>query len=344
MDERWVIDSAILANYFNVPSVGLQAAVISRNKEKQRELVKETPWGVHSQKLSISQLKTTELPKSGVIKPIDKYGSVNVVIWSNKEQGQEVLNSIDLEDTSQIYLLEDRIDGQEYSIESWVQNGTIVYSSITKKETLSSNGIEFPVEVGHEVHFTNLPEELMNEVEKMNEFVIRESKIKNAIVHLEFKVNHQGIPKIMEWSVRNPGDRIMDLYLYAGAVNPYDLYVQVALGENVDNIDTPKKKVFQKYLTLEIGSKFERPYDPENPIVYWPSHPEYQGFVRKEQGIKFSDNQEIYLYEIGILIQHGHEIKAVTDSLSRHIYVVYSENQSSLQNMDLLENILKSQI
>ncbi|WP_072334711.1 ATP-grasp domain-containing protein [Thermoactinomyces sp. DSM 45891] len=347
IDERLVVETAILAGYLGLSNGGLEAAVISRNKEKQRQLIQNTPWKVRSQKVTLEELMTTILPDSGVIKPINKYGSMDVMIWSDENQKKSVLDLLKVQKSKeQLYLLEERIVGQEYSIESWVRDGGVLYSSITKKQTLKSEGIEFPVEIGHQVHYRELSEDTIQQVNEMNHFVITMSKIQSAIVHLEFKIDESGIPKVMEWCVRNPGDRIMDLYLYAGEVNPYDLLLSIVLNEPGKEYVSShsSKKVIQKYYVLEEDTILKGKMSHHDLPVHWPSNPDSQGLVRNREGVLIDKGLDLTVYELGILVPPNQKALPVKDSLTRHLYIVYSINSSSSQDMEMSEKILNETI
>ena len=323
--EKLIIHSAILSKYLKLASVGIRAAIISRSKLKQREILKYTKWGVNFKKLSKTKLET-EFPNSGVIKPINDHGSNNVYLWSNSNEKKEILKILGKLD-SENFLIEEKIEGQEYSIESWVKNNEILYSSITKKITLKHKGIEFPVEIGHEVPYNQeLEETIKNEIEEMNKYIIKETNVENAIVHLEFKIDGKNIPRVMEWAVRNPGDRIMDLYMFSGKINPYRLYIDILLDNKIESVKNNTKKAYQIYFNIDSklceAKKFKY-----MEYTYWPNNKNYNGFLKKEQGINLE--KDIEIHEIGILLNPNTEIPEIKNSFSRHSYVVASTTKEN---------------
>ncbi len=333
--EKKVIHTACLAEYLNLPSINTKSAVISRNKYLQRKLLQNTSWGVNSQ--IISDNSNFNIPSSGVIKPINDHGSSNVVIWDTSVDKTLIQKQINLLDNNKTYLLEEKIEGPEYSIESWVKNGKIIFSSITKKTTMKCTGIEFPVELGHEINYNSkLPKNVVAEINKMNEFVIKESKVSNAIIHLEFKLENNLMPKVMEWCVRNPGDRVMDLYLYKGIINPYELYINIILDKDIKLNKDNNTKVYQKYFILNNNEQLKSDILKDNSIIYWPGNENYVGFKRDKKGKKYKELPGVTFYEIGILIDKNNPIGLIRDSFSRHCYAVYS---TDIEDIDLENKI-----
>ncbi len=341
--EKKVIHTACLAEYLNLPSINIQSAVISRNKYLQRQLLKNTSWGVDSEVISINNY--FNIPSSGVIKPINDHGSSNIVIWDTSVDEILIQKQILLLDNNKSYLLEEKIEGPEFSIESWVKNGKIIFSSITKKTTMKCKGIEFPVELGHEINYNSkLPNSVVEEINKMNEFIIKESKVSNAIVHLEFKLENNIMPKVMEWCVRNPGDRIMDLYLYKNIINPYELYIKIILDKDISFNNDNNTKVYQKYFILNNNEQLNSDILKDNSIIYWPGNENYVGFKRDKKGKEYKELPGVIFYEIGILIDANNPIRLIRDSFSRHCYAVYSTDIDTIVMENKINSFVKKLI
>lgn len=320
--EKLIIQSTIIAEYLNLPSIGLEAAITSRNKVLQRRILEKKEWGVKSRLIKKEDILNKILPLKGVIKPADDHGSNGVFLWSNEKEKENVVREVSISNRS-TYLLEEKIEGDEYSIESWVKEGEIIFTSITKKIMLQKNEYEYPVEMGHEVHYDELKKSIKVKINEMNKYIIQNSKVNNAIVHLEFKLNNEEIPKVMEWAVRNPGDRIMDLYLYAGKINPYEMYVDILLNKSIFNINETYKPTLQIYYNLdEIPQKISKPFES---LLYCPAYHDYGGFVRNRNGKVI--NNKINIYEIGLLLSPNQKIPEIKNSFSRHGYVILSSEE-----------------
>ena len=160
----------------------------------------------------------------------------------------------------------------------------------------------------------------------MNKYIIKETNVENAIVHLEFKIDGKNIPRVMEWAVRNPGDRIMDLYMFSGKINPYRLYIDILLDNKIESVKNNTKKAYQIYFNIDSklceAKKFKY-----MEYTYWPNNKNYNGFLKKEQGINLE--KDIEIHEIGILLNPNTEIPEIKNSFSRHSYVVASTTKEN---------------
>ncbi len=319
--EKLVVEGAKAAEAFGLPGVGVLAATVSRNKFLQRKVFAGTPFVPASRILPLGEA-LAQAPARGALKPVSEHGSVGVVLWKNSSQLPQVKASLEKFNEKDLFMLEDLVEGPEYSLEAWVAQGQVLTSHVTAKDTLPAEGIEFPVEVGHRVFFEDhLSQDVKDQLQKVLSRILRETSLKNAVLHLEFKIaNHQ--VAIMEWCVRNPGDRIMDLYYYSGAFNPYALYADICLGKKPQNFSEPKRIARQLYFSaVDSLNKIST----QNALCYWPKHSNYSGFTRKERGVLLPHNG-CQLHEVGILLGPDEiaHAPAIRDSFSRHAYVIVS--------------------
>ncbi len=319
--EKLVIEGAKAAEVFDLLGVGTKAATVSRNKYLQRALFQGTSYVPHSKIITLSEA-LEKLPSKGVLKPINEHGSVGVVLWRKQEHHESVKDSLKSFSPTSLFLIEELIEGPEYSLEAWISQSKVVTQHVTQKGTIQSHEVEFPVENSHEIFVEDSLEKNINlQLQEVLKTIITKSQVQNAIVHLEFKVSPEGV-KIMEWCVRNPGDRIMDLYYYSGAFNPYALYADICLGKKDFNIGKAQKKTKQVYFSADNTLNA---LNASHPSCYWPSHSDYAGFVRNLTGLKI-ESEEALVHEVGVLIKKDDLSKppVIRDSFSRHAYVILS--------------------
>lgn len=169
-----------------------------------------------------------------VCKPVDAAGSVNVRRVNNKKElleaagrilhGGDVLWGYQL---SNLLLVEQYVEGKEYSLEGVVQNGHVYHFSVTEK--FVSDQFDF-VEIGH---IANAPidETLSVTMQTYVERVIKTLNADNCPFHAELRINKAGEPVLMEIAARLAGDKIGELINLSRKMNYYDAVYAAYLGE-----------------------------------------------------------------------------------------------------------------
>lgn len=222
-----VFPAALIQEKLGLKGPGLHAAILSTNKALQRHLFSMEGIPIPSyQQFDVNQAETAlrDLDYPIVLKPINKFGSIGVKIVFNY---QEALKHIDeLKEYSEVFLAEEYIDGEEFSVESIVQNQEILFTNITKK-ILGPKPLF--VEKGHIVPHPDLNKDLIKKILDVNARVIQTLSVKDSIVHLEAKLTPSG-PIIIEVAVRMPGDRIMELIEQSTGINMYSAFVDILIG------------------------------------------------------------------------------------------------------------------
>jgi len=171
-----------------------------------------------------------------ICKPIDAAGSVHVkkvtTLAEAQAVAQRILEGRDLlwgHRLTQALLVEEYVEGKEYSAEGVIQNGKLLHYSLTEKFVADQN--EF-VEVGHIV---NVPLEigLRKRIEVYLEAVMTALEADHCPFHAELRINREGQPVLMEAAARLAGDRIGDLICLARGVNYMDAVLATYLGQKV---------------------------------------------------------------------------------------------------------------
>jgi ATP-grasp domain len=128
-------------------------------------------------------------------------------------------------------LVEQAITGQEYSIESLIQDGKTLYASVTRKETTDVDSQYF-VEMAHTVPAPR--DDAWDAVQRANEAMLDRLGFENGITHSEWRLDEHGEPHLMEVAARTPGDGIMVLYRLATGRPMEPEILRIALGEAAD--------------------------------------------------------------------------------------------------------------
>ncbi|WP_323695890.1 ATP-grasp domain-containing protein [Staphylococcus pseudintermedius] len=246
-----VVISSVFSELFNLKSPGIYAASISTNKYLQRIIFEKNGINIPKFKLLNKNnyhmiLKKTTFPK--IMKPTNMFGSIGVRLVNNYDEA--LVYAKNLLEMNESFLMEEFIEGQEFSVESLVQDGNVKFVNITKKYTNSNF-----VETGHLVPFFGLEDTFKNKIYKMNEKVINNMNVKDSIVHLEAKI-HQNDIFVIEVATRTPGDRIMDLIELSTGINIYSKVVDISMGKKIDILQNTKNVTFYAhwFTTDKIGT------------------------------------------------------------------------------------------
>src|SRR5205823_3592986 len=129
-----------------LPGAGSAASRMARNKLLQRTALPDLspPWRVVTP-AQRSTVDPAELDFPVVVKPIGRFSSLGVYQVNRPEELPGVLGGYP---PDEIVLIESRVFGPEFSVESLVQRGEVFWSAVTTKQTNESTGTFF-TEMGH---------------------------------------------------------------------------------------------------------------------------------------------------------------------------------------------------
>lgn len=224
--EEHVIAAAIIAHQLGLPGPGISAAFVSRNKLFQREIFHR--HGLPQPSFLLCHESRGALDWSAgrfpvVVKPLDGSGSERVRVAYTPNEILDWLNC-----SSFPFLIEEFINGPEFSVECILQHGIIVDLNITGKATTDP---PYCVELLHQVPAGNTPES-RRRMAKVAADVVEVMKIDDGIMHLELKESTDGSVAIMEVAVRTPGDYIMDIVKSARGQDYHSALLDIAFGRN----------------------------------------------------------------------------------------------------------------
>jgi len=179
-----------------------------------------------------------ELGYPVVLKPSNDAGSNNVFCCKNANEVINAYRTINRESENSVgqklekkVLMEEFLDGPEFSVESYTQNGITNVLAITAKKIISPF---YPVEKGHTVPAL-LDKSEENNIKQLVEKTLGILGVDDSVTHTEVKYTSKG-PKIVEVNARPGGDKIPVL---VKAVTGYDLHkiaLQLNLGETIEKV------------------------------------------------------------------------------------------------------------
>jgi len=306
--DKPLVMMARIAEKYGFPFYSVETAQWSTDKfqMKHRFELGNVP---HAQGRLISKVEEAEgLVFSVIVKPRDNSGSRGVKLCRDAE---ELKASIDeaLENSKlDTVLVEEFIEGPEYSIEGLHYDGKSEVIQFTEKKTT-----EFPynVELGHKQP-ANLSEEHKKAIREIVSKIGKAMNFVNCPSHTELKINDRGI-FVIETSPRLGGDYITStLTPLSTGINLEDQLLHIALGEPVDT----------KTGRVEKASG-----------VHFFCMPE--GRVEKIDTRALEEAKNwAGIYSLNFKLKEGDEVHQITSSLNRYgEFIVKAEDRVELDRL-----------
>ncbi|KUN64510.1 hypothetical protein AQJ46_29120 [Streptomyces canus] len=223
--EQHIVAAAMLAEELGLPGPGVRAAVTSRNKLMQREVFGRAGLN-QPEYLHARDARTAESFAAGrypvVLKPLSSMGSLGVRIAADPHELRAWVNE---QPGKASFLVEEYLDGPEFSVEALVVDGAPVFESVTAKTTTVA---PYRVELAHHVP-AGLDTGDRKAISTLLRQVIGALGMRTGVVHFELILCSRG-PHIVEIATRTPGDYLMDVIQAATDVDLYDAAVAAACG------------------------------------------------------------------------------------------------------------------
>jgi biotin carboxylase len=169
-----------------------------------------------------------------VVKPTVGGGKKGVNFVRNKADFDRLVenNLID-----EHYMIEEFIDGREFSIESISYKGNHYVIQITDKDSL---GYPHFVEIGHHQPST-LPDEVKDRIKKVVPQLLTACNYQNGPTHIEMKLTQSGELHLIEINLRGGGDEISSQLVQLST--GYD-YVKAMIDVALDRFEVPEVRDF----------------------------------------------------------------------------------------------------
>lgn len=311
--DKPLVMMARIAEKYGFPFFSVATAQWSTDKfqMKQRFMVGGVPCAKGRLVMSAAEVEDFEYPV--IVKPRDNSGSRGVKLCRTKEElEQSMTEALEYSKLDSV-LVEEFIEGPEYSIEGLHYDGKGEVIQFTEKKTT-----EFPynVELGH-IQPADTSEENQQKIREIVSIIGKTLKFENCPSHTELKINERGI-FVIETSPRLGGDYITStLVPLSTGINMEDQLLQIALGEKVDtHAGLEEKASGVCFLNLPCGKVTA--IDPAiKEVCNWPN-----------------------VYGFATSLKVGDEIHPITSSLNRYgQFIVTSNTKSEVER--LLEDYKK---
>lgn len=258
-----------------------------------------------------------ELPKNGILKPSRNSGSRGVAKIDKNitiQHFTELFERSKAESRDKSVMLEQFIDGPEFSVEIIVWDGMVTILAVTDKKTTED---PYFVELGHNQPSV-FPDEIVSEIKRAAIAGVKALEINNCACHAEIKLQDNKA-YLMEVGARLGGDFIStELTHLSTGIDMVAAAINVALG--IEPCFIPQK---DKYGVC---------------IRYFCPSP---GVLQSINNQHLLDNPNVYSYEF--YCKPGDVIQEIKSSLDRSGHVItISDNvhQSIAKAEELLNNII----
>lgn len=316
--DKPLVMMARLAKKYGFPFYSVETAQWSTDKFQMKERFElgGVPCAKGRLVKSVSEVEDFEYPV--IVKPRDNSGSRGVKLCRNKEELEASMSEALEVSKLDTVLVEEFIEGPEYSIESLHHDGKSEVIQFTEKKTT-----EFPynVELGH-IQPANISDENKQKIREIISKIGKALNFVNCPSHTELKINDRGI-FVIETSPRLGGDYITStLTPLSTEVNLEDELLKISLGETIN----PQPKVVQysgvRFFSFEEGSVIKH-VPNEDFVKGWP------------HVVDFSFN-----------LQKGEKVHQITSSLNRygHITLIAGNRESIDDAFEKYEKAIKENV
>ena len=223
---------------------------IQTNKYKMREALQNAGLPCPKFVLADAGFKRDAINKFQfpiIVKPTDRSGSRCVMKLETVDGTEEAVRAACGVSFEKKAIIEEYIDGDEYSIETISYKGNHHYLATTKKFT---TGAPHFIETGH-CQPSGLSDETIEEAKQVVFKALDAIHVENSAGHSEFKVDNDGNIHIIEIGARMGGDCIGSDLVYLSTGNDFmKMVIDVAVGKMPEFITAPyqNKRVEIKFI------------------------------------------------------------------------------------------------
>lgn len=288
--DKPLVMMARIAEKYGFPFYSVETAQWSTDKFQMKQHFMEGGVPCAKGRLVSSVDEVTDFEYPIIVKPRDNSGSRGVKLCRTKEELAASMSEALEVSRLDTVLVEEFIEGPEYSIEGLHFDGKSQVIQFTEKKTT-----EFPynVELGH-IQPANISEDNKQKIREIVSKIGIALHFENCPSHTELKINERGI-FVIETSPRLGGDYITSkLVPLSTGINMEDQLLHIALGDKVNPQPEEVQYSGVRFFAFEEGSIIR--HAPDTKFVNtWP------------QVVDFSFN-----------LKEGQMVNRITSSLNRY--------------------------
>ena len=205
----FLLESALPCVYYVAEGLGspcnsLECQAITANKYTMREQMRKCGINIPAYQAIKSKEEKIDIPFPIIVKPADSGGSRGVTLVKTRTELEMALDRAFDWSPHQTVMVEQFIEGREFSIESISFKGKHFILQITDKVTTEA---PFFVELAHHQP-ADLTESQSRSIKELTLKMLDALKIENSAGHTEVKMDSRGVPYVIEMGPRMGGDFI----------------------------------------------------------------------------------------------------------------------------------------
>ena len=312
--DKPLVMMARVAEKYHFPFYSVEAAQWSTDKfqMKQRFIEGGVPCAKGRLVKSVDEVDGFEYPV--IVKPRDNSGSRGVKLCRSQEELKASMDEAFEVSRLDTVLVEEFIEGQEYSIESLHYQGKNEVIQFTEKKTTV---FPYNVELGH-IQPANINNENKQRIREIVANIGKALNFENCPSHTELKINERGI-FVIETSPRLGGDYITStLTPLSTGVNLEDELLKISLGETIN----PAPKAVQHsavfFFSFEEGSLVK--HAPNADFVKgWPHVIDFSFTLKEGDNVNRITSS---LNRYGQLILHACNKDAIEEAFAKYEKVI----------------------
>lgn len=266
--------ASITVNYvaekLNLPCNPYSITEQCTNKYEMRKQMKKynikTP-GFIKVKSDCKDIDIKDLHFPMIVKPTDRSGSRGITKIFNKSELNDAVQYASKDSFEKSAIIEEYIDGDEYSCECISYKGKHHFLAFTKKYTTGAPNF---IETGH-CEPSDIDVNCQDEIKEEIFRALDSLGIINGASHTEFKVNKSGDIGIIEIGARMGGDCIgSDLVRLSTGYDFTKMVIEVACGKepSFNQVCTPKKAKIKFIFTEEDLKELNRIKDNNSQKIF----------------------------------------------------------------------------
>jgi len=312
--DKPLVMMARIAEKYGFPFYSVETAQWSTDKFQMKERF-ELGGVPHAQGRLISKADEADgLVFPVIVKPRDNSGSRGVKLCRSKEELETSMNEALEVSKLDTVLVEEFIEGPEYSIEGLHHDGKSEVIQFTEKKTT-----EFPynVELGH-IQPANISEESQQKIREIVSKIGVALHFENCPSHTELKINERGI-FVIETSPRLGGDYITStLTPLSTGVNLEDELLKISLGVTVNPVPKAVQYSGVRFFSFEEGNVIKHVPNSEF-VKSWP-----------------------HVVDFSFSLKEGEKVNRITSSLNRygHLTLTAGNRDTIEEAFDKYEKVI----
>lgn len=190
-----------------------------------------------------------------VVKPSDSQGQRGVrLVYEIQELHEAVSQALKHSKTNTV-IVEEYLEGVEFSTNMIVQEGNIVVNEFTERLVFGPKYFGLPE--GHSIPVRNIPPETLKEADKMVNQLVKALNVADAVLYIQMKATKQG-PKIIEVAPRLDGCHIWRLIKLARGYDLRQYAIDCLTGVKIEHSidETTTNNLTLKFHHLPTGTSF----------------------------------------------------------------------------------------